>query len=314
MFHCADADAFVSRNLTLYLDGTEIEQREIARKGYLEITIPAGALQESLKVAPGKGSTIRRVLTAPQQPPKNIEKELTQLAEREELLHSRLKALSVREEIFKSAAKSQSAKAPRRTKTNPEPLSSIKQGTDYAISQLETVYQAKRKTEKELAQIAERRSRLDSQELSGGTVARVWLTPPSGEATFSWREPGRSWTPVYQLRVEADGSAAVSLMTQAVSLAKGESAVLVLAPLQNSGNNIKFRYENEWSTLKKAGFKVTNPAEANPAPYSVTFPNSSALDFPPGEISCFKSGVYVGKGKFPGVDSGKAAEIVCSER
>jgi len=310
---CADADAFVSRNLTLYLDGAEVEQREIATKGYLEITLPQGALKESLRVAPGKEVTIRRVLTTPQ-PVKNIEKELAQLGEREELLQARLKALSVREEIFKSAAKSQSAKAPRRTKTNPEPLAAIKKGTDYAIAQLETVYQAKRKAEKELAQIAERRSRLESEKLTGATVARIWLTPPAGSASVSWREAGRNWTPVYQLRVDADGSAVVSLMAQAVSLAKGESATLVLAPLQNSGNPSKFRYENEWSTLKRAEFKISNSIEATLSPYSVTFPNSSGLNLPPGEISCFKSGVYVGRGQFPGVDSGKSAEIVCSAR
>lgn len=313
-FLCADADAFVSRNLTLYLDGAEIEQREVARNGYLEIIIPSVALKESLRIAPGKGATIRRVLTAQQQPGKNIQKDLDLLAEREEILHARLKALSVREEIFKSAAKSQSAKAPRRTKTDPEPLAAIKKGTDYAIAQLETVYQAKRKAERELTQITERRSRLGSEELTGGTVARIWLTPPAASVAVSWREPGRSWTPLYQLRVDADGRAVVSLMAQAVTLAKGESATLVIESLQNSGKTLKFKYENEWSTLAKEEFKITNLAEANPSPYTVSFTNSSGLNLPPGEISCFKSGVYVGKGNFQGVDSGKSAEIVCSGR
>ncbi len=123
-----NADAFASRSLTLYLDGAQIEQRETARKGYLEITVPAAALKDSLKIAPDKGVEILRVSTAPQKLAKNVVNELGQLDERENQLNARLKALSVREEIFKSAAKSQSAKAPRRTKTNPEPLSTIKAG------------------------------------------------------------------------------------------------------------------------------------------------------------------------------------------
>lgn len=307
-------DVFAGRVLTLYLDGARVEQRETAIKGYLEINLPAGLRHDSLRVAPEKGVEIRRVLTAPQQPAKNVEKELAQLAEREELLHARLKALSVREEIYKSAAKSQSAKAPRRTKTNPEPLAIIKKGTDHAIAQLETVYQAKRKTEKELTQIAERRSRLGSEELSGGTLARVWVTPPSGGVTVSWSESGRSWTPQYQVRVDDQGRGTVLLMAPAVLLAKGESAALALAPLNNPGNPLKFSYKNEWSALLQEEFNITDSAQSGSSPYTVSFTNSSGLNFPPGEISCFKSGVYVGKGSFQGVNSGNPAEIVCSSR
>lgn len=307
-------DVFAGRFLTLYLDGAQVEQRETAIKGYLEINLPAGLRHDSLRIAPEKGVEIRRVLTSPQRPAKIVEKELAQLAEREEFLLARLKALSVREEIYKSAAKSQSAKAPRRTKTNPEPLAIIKQGTDYAIAQLETVYQAIRKTEKELTQIAERRSRLGGEDMSGGTVARVWITPPSGGVTVSWSESGRSWSPQYQVRVDAQGGATVLLMAQAVFLAKGERAALALATLQNPGNPLKFSYENEWSVLLQEKFKITDSAQSGSSPFTYSFTNSSALNFPPGEISCFQSGVYVGRGNFQGVNSGNPAEIVCSGR
>ena len=308
------AVAHASRSLTLFPDGARVEQRETAKKGYLEITIPPAARQESLRIAPGKGVEILRVVTLQLKPPRSVEKELAQLKEREELLNDRLKALSVREDIFRAAAKSQSAKAPRRTKTNPEPLSSIKQGTDYAITQLESVYHAKRKTEKELSQIAERRLRIGSDQQSGGTVARVWVTPASGSVTASWSQSGRSWSPAYQLRVDDNGSALLSLAALGVTLFKGETAELALAPGQSSGNPPRFRYEGEWSTLMKETFKVTNIQEPNTSPYTINLTNSSAMNLPPGEISCFKSGVYVGKGRFPGADSGKPAEVVCSGR
>jgi hypothetical protein len=305
------ADVFAGRSVTLYLDGARVEQSEIARKGYLEITVPAGAARDSLRIAPGKGVEILRVVTAPLQLPKSIEAELGKLAEREELLNARLKALSVREEIFKSAAKSQSAKAPRRTKTNPEPLSTIRQGTDYAITQLESVYQAKRKAEKELAQIAGRRSLLGKDELSGGNVARVWLTPASGSVTAVWIQSDRRWTPAYQLRVDDKGSAVISLAAQGITLAKGETADLVLATLQSAGHIAAFRYENSLAILKKEEFKVTSQPETGHSPFMVSLTNSSGLNLPPGDISCFKSGVYMGIGIFQGVDVGKPIDIVC---
>jgi len=310
----ASADAFAGRSLTLHLDGALVEQREIARKGYLEIPVPPGAIKGSLKIAPAKGAEILRVETIPQKPVRSVAMELGQLAEREELLNDRLKALAVREEIFTSAAKAQSAKAPRRTKTNPEPLATIKQGTDYAIAQLETVYHAKRKAEKELAQIAGRRSRLGREELSGGTVARVWLIPASGSVIASWNQPDRRWSPSYQVRVDDNGNLLISLTAAGVNLAKGETAELVLGPLLIPGNSPKFRYVSEWALLQKETFVVTNMHEGNSGPFTISFTNSSALHLPGGEISCFKSGAYMGNGTFQGADAGKTVEIVCSGR
>jgi len=308
------ADAFAGRTLTFYLDGAQVVQRETARKGYLELLIPPGSLKESLRIAPEKGVQIVRVVMTPQKPAKSVETELRQLGEREELLHDRLKALSVREEIFKAAAKSQSGKAPRRTKTNPEPLSTIKQGTDYAITQLETVYHAKRKAERELAQIAERRSTLGREELSGGTVAKVWLTPASGSVTAAWVQPDRRWSPSYQIRVGDKGSALISLSAQGVALAKGESAELVLAMFNSGGNPPRFRYENVLSPLKNAECNITNINETNSSPFIVSFTNSSVMNLPAGEISCFKSGVYMGNGNFQGVEAGKTTEVVCNSK
>ena len=310
------ADASAGRALILYLDGAQIEQRETARKGYLEIILPPAARPDSLRIAPGKGVEILRVVTAPLKPAKSVEKELAQFTEREELLNARLKALSVREEIFRSAAKSQSAKAPRRTKSNPEPLSTIKQGTDYAITQLESVYHAKRKTEKELAQIAERRTRIGRDEQSGGTVAKVWITPAVGNVTATWLQTDRNWLPVYQLRMDARERAVLTLMSQGVTLAKGETAELALTSLQAADNVAKIGYESDWTVLKKEDFTVTELQNAGSlsSALTVSFTNSSAISLPAGDISCFYDGVYSGKGKFPGAAAGKTAAVVCSSK
>lgn len=306
------AEAFSDRAVTLFLDGAQVEQRESFRKGYLEVTVPPGALLDSFRIAPDKGVEIRRVITAPQKPDKNVAKELGQLAEREEQLNARLKALTVREEIFKAAAKSQSAKAPRRTKTNPEPLTTIRQGTDYAITQLESVYQAQRKVEKELAQISERRLRLGKEELSGGTVARVWLSPASGGVTLSWNESGNHWSPLYQLRIDDKGGARLLLMARELSLAKGEHVSLVLGPLNQAGDPLRFRYDTAGTVLKQEPVQITTGAAINSSPYRLSFTNSSDVSWPSGEITCFMGGVYIGKGRFSGVASGQQGEVVCS--
>jgi len=309
-------EASATRVLTLYLDRAQVEQRETARKGYLEIYLPAGAIQDSLRIVPGKGGEILRVVTAPLKPSKSAEKELAQLAEREELLNDRLKALSVREDIFKAAARSQSAKAPRRTKSNPEPLSTLKQGTDYAMTQLESVYQAQRRTEKELAQITERRARFGRDLLSGGTVAKVWITPSSGTVSATWIQSDKYWLPGYQLRIDGTGMATLILLSQGVPLAKGETAELVISTLQSDPNPVKFRYEGEWSEVRKEKFTVSNyqDIKVSSTPLKINFTNTSSVNFPSGEISCFKDGVYMGQGKFLGVDAGKAVEVVCSSR
>ncbi|HEY5973154.1 MAG TPA: hypothetical protein VIU41_00290, partial [Geobacteraceae bacterium] len=145
-----------ARTVTIYLDGAIVEEEVTARKGYLELALPAGLAAGSLRLKPVGEGRLRRVVMVPGKPDRKLDKELTSLNERRDLLKDRMRALSTREEIFKGAAKSQSGKAPRRSKTNPAPLSTIKQGTDYALAQLEEVYTARRRTEKELRGLDER--------------------------------------------------------------------------------------------------------------------------------------------------------------
>lgn len=308
------ADVFAARNVTLYLDGARVEQREAAVKGYLEIKVPPAADPDSLRIAPAKGGEILRVVTSPLKPSIPIEKELARLTDRDELLRDRLKALSVREEIFRAAAKSQSAKSPKRTKTNPEPLTTIRQGTDYAITQLESVYLAKRKAEKELEQIAARRLAISKDSQSGGTLARVWTTPASAGVVAYWNQSDKNWTPVYQIRVDEKGSALLSLAAGGVTVDKGESANLVVSSARSAGPYKKTAYISDLTSIIKEEFKVSESADSDITPYTLTIINSSPLNLPAGDISCFKSGVYMGKGRFSGVDAGKSVEIRCGGR
>jgi hypothetical protein len=304
--------ASAARSLSLYLDGALVEQQEIAQRGYVEFSLPAGAAPESLRIRPESGVTIARVLTSPRKPGKEIARELAALADREDLLHDRLKALSVREEIFKAAAKSQSAKAPRRTRTNPEPLATIRQGTDLALAQLESVYQAKRKTDRELTQLAERRSKLQKQENGGGSLVKIWVAPAAGRVIVSWIQTDRFWTPAYQLRVTEPGEAVLALHANEVTLEKGESANLHLSRLQSPVSS-GFAYKGEAMPLYGFPVKLDRLQGGEPqTPLSLSLVNTSGTDLPAGETACYRNGIYMGKGKFIGAAADKAAEIVCN--
>lgn len=314
VFVLAPLPASAAKSLSLYLDGAVVTQQEIARKGYVEFLIPGGASVDSLRITPGSGVILDRVSTIPRKPLKTIASELASISDREELLQDRLKALSVREEIYKSAAKAQSAKAPRRTRTNPEPLSTIRQGTDYAIAQLEAVYQAKRKVGKELAQLGERRTKLQKSADSGGFTAKVWITPQTGKVTATWIQSDRIWTPSYQLRLAESGEAVMTLFAEGVTRDKGEAVSLHFSTVQ-SADASGIVYDTEETLLQKIPVKLVSLHGGAPQKaLSMSLVNISGVNLPAGETACYHGGVYMGKGMFPGAAAGKASELICNGR
>ncbi len=191
-----------TKSVTLYLDGARVENDVSTAGSYLEIPLPAGASADSLRIRPLGNARLNRVELAPAKPEPKVARELARLTERRELLLDRLKALETREDIFKAAAKSQSGKAPKKTKTNPEPLASVRQGTEFAIAQLEGVYQSRRRTEHELKNVDEQLAALKKNGNAGGTVARVWLLGKGGRVKASYIQPDLKWQPVYDVSTQ----------------------------------------------------------------------------------------------------------------
>jgi hypothetical protein len=198
---------------------------------------------------------------------------------------------------------------------NPEPLATIRQGTDYAIAQLESVYQARRRCEKELAQLSERRAALQKENASGGTVAKVWVTPADGTVTASWMQADRSWTPVYELRAEGGDDVVFKQYAKNVALTKNERATLHLSSVHNPDAVAGFSYLDEAKLLRGDSLKlVTLKGGTNGTPLAISLENSTTMNLVSGEVACFKAGVYMGKGIFPGAEAGKPAEILCNNR
>jgi hypothetical protein len=291
-------------SVTLYLDGAIVEQSESARKGYIELLLPPSARTDSLKIKPKPGTVISRVAVTPRKPSKRRDEELASIQERQDLLQDRIKALTVREEIFKSAAKSQSGKAPRKSKTNPEPLAGIRQGTDYAIAQLEAVYTAKRKAEKELKLLDEKKSQLELDDHSS----------PSGTVTASWIQADRNWSPSYELRVDSPDKIRMSLFAGEVPKAKGEKLVFELSSLDAPPSTSRYRFAGESGSLRFDNLKISGKIP-EPAQFPVITVTSDAKgSLPPGEVSCYRNGEFLGTGKFPGLEADRTLEFRCINR
>ena len=184
--------------VTCYLDGARVEQEAEAVNGYLEYALPDSLTPGSFRVKPLSGGSILRVELVPAEQDRRRVREIARLEERKGELQDRLQALARREEIFSAAAKSQSGKGLKKTKSNPDPLGAMQQGTDLALTQLDAVYRNERKY----------RSALDllERELAtarrGTPLARIWTTGAGAKVSFL--VGSERWTPCYDFRWSGD--------------------------------------------------------------------------------------------------------------
>ncbi|HEX8961261.1 MAG TPA: hypothetical protein VF775_06785 [Geobacteraceae bacterium] len=300
------------KRITFYLDGARVESETVAPKGYLEVSLPRGMEAGSLRVRPLQGGTLARVEVVPARPDPKLQRELARLTERKELLGDRLKALDTREEIFRAAAKSQSGKAPRKTKTNREPLEEIRKGTEFAIAQLEGVYRARRTVENDLKRVEAQLSSLREKGNVGGSVARVWLAGKGGKVVISYLHAGLKWNPVYDFRVTGGGDVEVVMNALLPDTEKG-AAVAVVPALLADGQGMPELSAPHGGSVRIASFRSPIDSEHfSPFPQpsiALSFQNRSGKRLPPGEATCYLKGEYLGKAPFSGCLPGEARTI-----
>ena len=300
------------KRITFYLDGARVESEAAAPKGYLEVPLPGGMEAGSLRVRPLQGVTIARVEVVPARPEPKLQRDLARLAERKELLGDRLKALDTREEIFRAAAKSQSGKAPRKTKTNREPLEGVRKGTEFALAQLEEVYRARRKVENDLKGIDALLSSLREKGNVGGSVARIWLAGKGGRVAVSYLHAGLKWTPAYDLRVTGGGEVEVAMNALLPGTEKGASVAVVPALLAD-GQGVPELAASQGGSVQVASFRFPIDSDHfSPFPQpslALAFQNRSGKKLPPGEATCYLKGEYLGKASFSGCLPGEARTL-----
>jgi hypothetical protein len=302
--------AAAGRSVTYYLDGARVEGELSAVKGYVEVPLPGDLVHGSFRVRPGGGSSVVRVEIEPARTVQKVEKELKALTERRKSLEDRLRALEVREEIFKSAAKSQSSKAPRRTKNNPEPLDTIRKGTDFAVAQLEEVYRARRRAEEGVKGVDERLAALRKEGRIDGSVARVWLAG-KGRASYTFLVKGDGWTPFYDFRLDDRGEVEVTLRAIVPRAEKGRAAVVPLRLAEAASESRVLPVGEDFGAAARYTLPVERKEPISTLQRGVVFSfrNSSGERLVGGEGACYLNGEFLGKVRMDGSAPGEVREI-----
>lgn len=284
------------KSVTLYLDGARVELDAAAVNGYLEYALPESFTPGSLRVKPLGGGSVLRVELVPAERDRRRAREIAGLEARKDELLDRMQALSSRQEIFSAAAKSQSGKSPRKTKANPDPVASMRQGTEFALTQLEAVQRSKRNCGR----------LLDALELKlaaarkGAAVARVWLSGRS--ARLSYLTSGERWIPNYDFRWSGDASGELVLHARLPRAEKGVQ-YQVSAGTVAQGLAAKAA-RGEFTTLSRYPLTLTSGARSPYPPLSFAFSRVEA-GLPPGEAAAYWRGEYLGSGRFAGAGAGE---------
>lgn len=300
-----------ARELTVFSDGSLVELDALAKKGVVELILPAQIREGTLRVKPLDNGTIGLVELLPARIADKQQNELDSLTEQMSRLQDRMKALEHREGIFAAAAKSQSSKAPRKSKTNPDPLASVRQGTDFAIAQLEAVYTARRKTEQELKRVEARLVRLSKAALAGPTV-RVSVTPATTRIRVTAVLKDGGWIPRYELRLQGSGTAHLALLGDITEIPPGFVVKVVPTslsagmPHQSSplaaGSSPRLA---EWSLPVEKEQVISAPLPA----YFLTLKNVTGRALPAGQAGIYSNGEYLGTAVFPATATGAVASV-----
>ena len=308
--------AFAAGSITYFSDGAIVELTANASKGVLDIPLAAGMVDNSLRVAPRGATTIQRVELLAVKKEIAREQELDALNERKNRLEDRLQALTTREDIFKAAAKSQSGKAPRKTKTNPDPMLAIRQGTDFAIAQLEAVNTARRKTSQELRRVEARLAEL--RPLRSGTerIARVHITPRNGAVVARYALGGTGWTPAYDLRYSGGEKLLLTLYGQLpVSFGGLQTRAAAGTLAEDNGRSLPAT-AGPFARVAQFSLPLHAPDFGGglTSPFSARLTNTSGIDLPSGTASFYYNGEYRGKFRFKAISSGRGGEISSRDR
>lgn len=301
LFAASTAALAAPRELTVFSDGALLTIESTASKGVIEVPLPAPIQEGSLRIKPLDSGTIERVQVLPFKTPDRVQKELASLAEQKDRLNDRLQALSTREKIFSAAARSQSSKTPRKSKSNPNPMASVRQGTDFAIAQLEAVYTTRRRTEHELHRVTDRIDQL-TRNATGGPTVKVFVTPAAGRARVVAVLPYCSWKAHYELRLADNATAHLVQLAKPEHTPSGFIVRLAPAALADGLPPHTFLQTPGKATRLAAWDLPVTQEQIVIAPltsFSVTLRNSTSTALPGGTVDLYKLGEFLGTVNFP---------------
>jgi hypothetical protein len=303
--------AAAENSITFYRDGALHRQEAVAAGGIIDIPLAAGLLEHTLTVVPAAGTSILGVETGRRGSSSRSGKEIETLTEQRRRLEDRLQALETREAIFVSAAKAQSGKAPRKSKTNPDPMQAIRQGTDFAIAQLEAVYTARRTATQEIRKIDSLLAGAGKGGRPAENSVRITVSPGRGRVTLRYATAEQGWQPHYNLHLSGDGTAQLRLSARIAGSWRGHQIRVSTGSLAEAGSAETFPALSGSAVL--AGYRVPLVEEFQTGGiynrFSGVITNSTPHYLSPGESDLFRDGTYLGKFRFEGISSGKSRVI-----
>lgn len=303
--------ASAADTITFYRDGALLRQDATAVKGIIDVPLAVGLLEHTLTVVPAPGTTILGVETGATGPGSVVDKEAEALAERRRRMEDRLQALETRESIFTSAAKAQSGKAPRKSKANPDPMQAIRQGTDFAIAQLEAVYTARRRTTEEIRNIDARLAAAGKGGRPAAGSVRIAVTPPRGKVTLRYATSERGWQPHYNLHLADDAPAQLQLFARIMGGLRGFQTRVSPRTLAESTGAEIFPVQSGSTLLASYRMPITEESCTGEIfnCFSGVITNSSPHYLPPGESGLYRRGTYLGRFIFEGLSSGRSRVV-----
>lgn len=300
-------------SITFYRDGAIIERGMSGIKGSVELPLRPGFVKGTLQVSPASGTSILTVEINSLPASDYAKKELGTLLEAIKQQEDRLQALNAREKIFTAAAKSQSAKTPRKSKSNPDPMKGIRQGTDFAIARLEAVYDAKRKAELEIKRLDARIAAIRKQAGAQKNIARIKITPARGRVTVRYATTEVGWQPRYDLHLAKNGSTELQLFAHLTgTLFSGGHIKVSDAYLADSATAPLFLITPGSRTLLSTYKLPIDEEQLDSGIYnrfSCRITNGTTGYLQPGDTTLYKNGVYRGNFRFEGLSSGRSRVI-----
>lgn len=307
---------YAENTVIYYRDGAVMQLEAGAAKGVVTIPLPTGIIENSLSVIPFPGTTILNVEVTKLEQEGKSEKIIDQLRERKLRLEDRLLALEKREAIYTSAAKTQSGKAPRKTKANPDPMQAIRQGTDFAIAQLESVYTARRKTMQEIQKIDASLASAGRDVSKAENLARIVVAPAQGRIKLRYATTERGWQPQYNLHLKGDGTARLQLSAQLSSSMRGFQTRVSMMSLADGLGVESFPVRSGSAVLALYNLPISEDKimEGVYNGFSGKLTNSTPNYLMTGNLNLLRSGSYLGSLRFEGISSGRSKAIRFGKR
>lgn len=303
--------AGAENKVTFYRDGALYQRQVTASKGVVQTALPADLLEYSLKIIPAPGTTLLGVESGQAGTANSSDRELESLTEQRLRLEDRLQALETREAIFTAAAKSQSGKAPRKTKSNPDPMQTIRQGTEFAIAQLEAVYTTRRKTMQEMRKIDARLAAAGKGNQTAENSIKITVTPPRGMVTIQYATAEPGWQPHYNLHLAGDGTARLQLSAGITGKSGGHQIRVSSGSLAESVAGESYPLQPGRATVHSYRLPITEERSIEGIfhRFSGIITNNTPHYLQAGDSGLFREGKYLGKFRFEGLSSGRSKII-----